>query len=130
MIRFSRAIPSAVISSAFSLSFLFNSCATPAQAATCSSFFEAGRSPLVLDNTMVRRSHEVCYSYYALDESGLTRTPLWAAEKLTAASVGEARETKRLNAFHEDTTVDSDDEASLRDYFHSGFDRGHLEYPA
>jgi len=74
---------------------------------------------------MVRRSHEVCYSYYALDESGLTRTPLWAAEKLTAASVGEARETKRLNAFHEDTTVDSDDEASLRDYFHSGFDRGH-----
>jgi len=120
-IRFSRAIPSAV----FSVSLLFVSCSTVAQAATCSSFFEAGRSPLVLDNTMVRRSHLVCYSYYAVDESGLTKTPIWAAEKLTASSVDAAREMKRLNAFHEDTSVDSDEEASLRDYVHSGYDRGH-----
>jgi len=58
--------------------------------------------------------------------SGISRTPIWSAEHLTADRVGQARQIKRLNAFHAEEQLSLGDRAELKDYVRSGFDRGHM----
>lgn len=58
--------------------------------------------------------------------SGISRTPLWSAEHLTAERVAESRKMKRQNAFHPEDRLPHADRAELVDYAHSGFDRGHM----
>jgi endonuclease G, mitochondrial len=58
--------------------------------------------------------------------SGVTRTPLWAAEHLTRNGLDAAVATERKDTFHEESRLPPDERADLDDYARSGFDRGHL----
>jgi endonuclease G len=57
--------------------------------------------------------------------SGITRTPLWAAEHLTARQIESAKGLERINAFHEEETLSPEERSYLSDYVRSGYDRGH-----
>ena len=59
--------------------------------------------------------------------SGVSRTPLYAAERLTTASVRAAQALDtRDNRFHAEIRLPSAERAELGDYAGSGFDRGHM----
>ena len=104
-------------------------CVTPesiAAPSACPAFFVAGQAPDVLRMEQVPRSHMLCFRFYSAMASGITRTPLWSAERLTSDSVAAAQKQKRHDAFHAEMSVVADDRAELDDYRASGFDRGHM----
>ena len=92
----------------------------------CATHLLGGQAPVITDARLAPRAHEICYSAYAVSVSGITHTALWAAEHLTRDSLERAREVQRDSAFHEDPNVPPGDGAELRDYYHSGYDRGHM----
>lgn len=101
--------------------------ATPARAAeTCPALFADGHAPVLVNPKLVARTVPLCFTAFAVLHSGLTRTPLYAAEHLTRASVADARTVARDDSFHEEPRLPDDARASLADYVRSGFDRGHL----
>lgn len=98
-----------------------------AEAATaCPALFAQGRAPLLTNPKLRERTTALCFDAFAVLHSGISRTPLYAAERLTRASVAAARRVEREDAFHEEDRLPEDDRANLSDYVHSGFDRGHL----
>ena len=101
--------------------------ATPAWAAeTCPALFADGHAPVVVNPKLAARTVPLCFAAFAVLHSGLSRTPLYAAEHLTRASVADARGVARDDSFHEEPRLPDDARASLGDYLRSGFDRGHL----
>ncbi|MCJ2048165.1 DNA/RNA non-specific endonuclease [Methylobacterium sp. J-070] len=99
----------------------------PAAAAdSCPALFAEGRVPVLTNAKLAARTTALCFEAFAVLHSGLTRTPLYAAEHLTRASVAEARSVARDDSFHEEPRLPADERASLEDYVRSGFDRGHL----
>ena len=58
--------------------------------------------------------------------SGVTRTPLYSAEHLTAEGVASARGIPRQGEFHPEAAIPPGERAELPDYARSGFDRGHM----
>ncbi len=58
--------------------------------------------------------------------SGVSRTPLYAAEHLTRQGVLAARDVDRIDAFHDEERLPKDFRSELDDYVRSGFDRGHM----
>lgn len=101
--------------------------ATPARAAeACPALFADGRAPVLVNPKLAARAVPLCFTAFAVLHSGLTRTPLYAAEHLTRDSVADARGVARDDAFHEEPRLAGDARASLGDYLRSGFDRGHL----
>jgi endonuclease G, mitochondrial len=94
----------------------------------CSSQLFRGIAPSIKNAKLASQSYELCFSEIALRYSGVARTPLWSAERLTATRIGRARTLTRLraNAFHEEQRLPLDDRASLADYRRSGYDRGHM----
>ncbi|MHA6851544.1 DNA/RNA non-specific endonuclease [Ralstonia pseudosolanacearum] len=104
--------------------------AAPAIAATtgferCPQFFVHGQVPKVHRLESVR-PRALCFSSFAVMYSGLTKTPLYVAERLSAAQVARAREERRTNRFFADARLPSVERAELADYKGSGFDRGHM----
>lgn len=101
--------------------------AVPARAQdACPGLFADGRTPVLTNPKLAVRAVPLCFEAFAVLHSGVTRTPLYAAEHLTRASVAAARAVARDDAFHEETRLPEDQRASLEDYVRSGFDRGHL----
>jgi len=104
--------------------------ALPANAAAASSScrerFADGIAPALLRTSLEQQTSSICYSGYAVLVSGLTRTPLWSAEVLTAAGVDAARQLQRVDEFHPDPHLVPGVRAELDDYRRSGFDRGHM----
>ena len=49
------------------------------------------------------KTRTICYSAFAVLHSGITRTPLWAAEHLTRNGLKAAVATERKDTFHEET---------------------------
>ncbi|SDA34482.1 endonuclease G [Methylobacterium sp. UNC378MF] len=92
----------------------------------CPSLFADGRTPVLTNPKLAVRATPLCFEAFAVLHSGLTRTPLYAAEHLTRASVAAARAVARDDSFHEEARLPEDQRASLEDYVRSGFDRGHL----
>lgn len=68
----------------------------------------------------------LCYEGFAVLHSGISRTPLYAAERLTRARVAAARSVDRADAFREEDRLPVRDRSALRDYVRSGYDRGHM----
>jgi endonuclease G len=68
----------------------------------------------------------LCYGVFGVMHSGLTRTPLWSAEHLTAGNLAAAQNLSRENSFHAERKLPEDQRAELADYARSGFDRGHM----
>lgn len=92
----------------------------------CPSHYPAGSAPEFINQQLAVKTREICYSEFGLMHSGISRTPLWAAEHLTAAELAQADTIRRKNAFHADPHLPEDEQAELRDYARSGFDRGHM----
>ncbi|KAA2238005.1 DNA/RNA non-specific endonuclease [Salinarimonas soli] len=101
---------------------------SPALAAptACPEHFATGHAPDLLDAKLTPETRPLCYSGFAVLHSGLTRTPLWAAEHLTRETMRGARRTDRVDDFHADPNLPRDERAELSDYARSGFDRGHM----
>ena len=92
----------------------------------CPEFFVAGQAPDVTDHRLAIQTDELCFSRFAVLHSGVTRTPLWSATRLTAAEVRAAARTERNDDFHAESRLSRERRAELRDYKYSGYDRGHL----
>ncbi|MBJ7533202.1 DNA/RNA non-specific endonuclease [Rhodomicrobium vannielii ATCC 17100] len=104
--------------------------ATPGQAQErgCDAQLYRGGFPAIKSEQLARETYGLCFSEIAVLYSGVSRTPLWAAEMLTPARVAAAKTLTRIgsNAFHDETLLPSEVRAELADYKRSGFDRGHM----
>ena len=92
----------------------------------CPENFQAGRPPRVVDATRAADTYALCLSGFATLFSGLTRTPVYSAEHLTAARIVSARAMFRVNTFHPESRLPADVRSELSDYRGSGYDRGHM----
>lgn len=98
----------------------------PAQAQTCSEQFAEGMRPDLVNPKLARQATPLCYAAFALLHSGVSRTPIYAAERLTRSSVAAARAVDRVDDFHDEDALPEAERAHLDDYVRSGFDRGHM----
>src|SRR3954452_13825896 len=89
-------------------------------------FFPHGNAPDLVNPKLLPKTRTICYAAFAVLHSGITRTPLWAAEHLTRNGLDAAVATERKDTFHEEAKLPPDERADLDDYTRSGFDRGHL----
>lgn len=102
------------------------STATVAVSTPCGGFFAAGESPRVLNPKSMVKYRELCNEGYAVGYSGITRTPLWSAERITAKQVVQQKGMVREGVFFADERIPASERAELADFARSGFDRGHL----
>ena len=109
---------------AFSLLLLAGSCALAGTA--CPQHFAAGTAPVVTNPKLQPRTQEICFRAYAVLHSGLSRTPLYAAEHLTRKNLKNAAKLSRIDSFHAEDALPEADRAELKDYERSGYDRGHM----
>lgn len=104
---------------------------TPAPAAfsastACPAHYADGQAPEINNARLTSKVREVCFTAFGVMHSGVSRTPLWSAERLTRGRLAEASHLPRVNSFHVEDRLPSDERAELRDYARSGFDRGHM----
>ena len=100
--------------------------ALAAAATACPEHYAQGQPPAITRESLKARTRELCFRAFAVMHSGLSRTPLWAAEHLVRDNVQAARELVRKDSFRAETRLPAADRAELADYARSGFDRGHL----
>jgi len=86
----------------------------------CESMFPNGHSPKIEK----RKTKELCFQAFAVLYSTETKTPVYTVEKLTSDRLREKE--PRTNHFHEEERLGLFDRSTLKDYAHSGFDRGHM----
>lgn len=93
---------------------------------SCARFYAGGKAPDIVKPTMQAKTRELCYAAFGVMHSGITRTPLWSAEKLTKAQIQKAKGLDRQDTFRPEERLPESDRAELEDYKGSGWDRGHL----
>jgi len=101
--------------------------ASAKDAAQCGNILEAGKPAA---SRPAANTKLLCYRAYAVLYSPQTRTALWSAERLTAAAADAARTLPRDSDFYEEDRLPAGERAQRRDFVRSGYDRGHLQYPA
>jgi endonuclease G len=116
-----RTLAAALIASA-----LLVSIGAEAAPTACPQHFAAGGSPDLTNPRLSANTYSLCYTGYAVLFSGLTRTPLWSAEHLTAQRVRNSRGDTRVNSFHADPGLPPGVGAEMSDYARGGYDRGHM----
>lgn len=97
--------------------------------ASCSEHFHANTVPQLVGSKgqkLARQNHELCFHGFAVLYSGVSRTPIYAAQHLTRERIHQARSLTRKDNFHEETRLPTHVQAKLNDYRRSGYDRGHL----
>ncbi len=92
----------------------------------CPQHFAAGQRPVVINPKLQPRTQELCFKAFAVLHSGLSRTPLYAAEHLTRQNMKNAAKLSRKDSFHAEDALPERDRAELSDYERSGYDRGHM----
>ncbi|NGZ87137.1 DNA/RNA non-specific endonuclease [Duganella aceris] len=97
-----------------------------ASAGACPSHYVDGRLPEIRNAKMNAATTELCYRVFGVMHSGITRTPLWSAEHLTAENIEAAKDLSRENSFHTESRLPPFGRAELSDYARSGYDRGHM----
>jgi endonuclease G len=97
-----------------------------ALAGACPDHYVDGRVPEIRNAKLVTATTELCYGVFGVMHSGITRTPLWSAEHLTADNLDAAQQLSRENSFHPETRLPLSQRAELSDYARSGYDRGHM----
>lgn len=110
----------------FALLLLLADAGCKSRPQNCNDHFEEGEKPAILSESLANKTHLLCFDGYAVMHSGISRTPVWSAEHLTAQRIREAKGMKRRNAFHAEELLPRGERAELEDYAHSGFDRGHM----
>jgi endonuclease G len=93
---------------------------------SCADHFVDGSAPVITSPSLAKQTKMLCFEGYAVMYSGISRTPLWSAEHLTARRVEQASQLKRKNTFHAEEQLPVADRSELADYARSGFDRGHM----
>lgn len=94
--------------------------------AGCAAEFADGVAPALVNPRLGQRTEPLCFRAFAVLYSGVTRTPLYSAEHLTAPRIEAARDVRRMNLFHPEERLPPDWRADLSDYARSGYDRGHM----
>jgi endonuclease G len=97
-----------------------------AKGADCNSQYAGGTPPEFINQKLAVKTQPLCFDEFAVMHSGLTRTPVWSAEHLTAERVAAGKKIKRIDTFHPEEQLPYEDRAELRDYSRSGWDRGHM----
>ena len=92
----------------------------------CPEHYANGQAPDFTNPKLSTKTREVCYSGFAIKHSGVTKTPLYAAEHLTRTRLMQGKGLKRHNQFHPDEHLPASERSELRDYARSGYDRGHV----
>ena len=92
----------------------------------CPAHYVDGRLPEIVNPKLSSATQELCYGVFGIMHSGVTRTPLWSAEYLTAGNISSAQHLSRENSFHAEGKLPPAQRAELADYARSGFDRGHM----
>ena len=101
--------------------------AAPAASATaCPEDFVGGRPPAIVNPKIAASTYPLCFSGFATLFSGVTRTPVYSAEHLTAARIEAARGMVRVDTFHPESRLPVEVRSELSDYRRSGYDRGHM----
>ena len=75
--------------------------AAHAAASACPEHHAGGVAPDIVRPPLAAETREMCVEEYSVLYSGLSRTPLAAAEHLTRERIEDARGLRRENAFHE-----------------------------
>lgn len=96
--------------------------ALPTRFAQCPQFFAHAQPPRVAQQPALR---ELCYEAFAVLHSGVTRTPVFVAQRLNRRLVEDADE-KRAKRFFADARLPRNERAELEDYKGSGYSRGHM----
>lgn len=99
--------------------------ATAAQSG-CPQHHLDGAIPAVVNTALLETAKELCYLEFSIVHSGLTKTPLWAGERLTRDRLTNARNIEREDVFAAETALPASERSELADYSGSGFDRGHV----
>ncbi|NCW77200.1 MAG: DNA/RNA non-specific endonuclease [Oxalobacteraceae bacterium] len=99
---------------------------TGAQNQACQKHFVDGKAPSFTRASLQQKTAGLCYDAFAVMHSGVSRTPLWSAERLTRESIAAAKEVRRKDAFHAEEALPPTVRAELSDYARSGYDRGHM----
>jgi endonuclease G len=105
-------------------SLVLSACTT--KPPSCADHFVDGQAPVITSPSLTKQTKMLCFEGYAVTYSGVSRTPLWSAEHLTARRVDQATQLKRKNTFHAEEQLPAVDRSELADYVRSGFDRGHM----
>lgn len=120
--RFSGLV-SAIFASAFLIGAISNVQAAPT---SCGTNYYSSEAPDILNDKLKVRAVELCHDGFGVVHSGITATPLWSAQHLTAERVVAAKQVSRVDRFYPETAIPAKDRAELSHYSRSGFDRGHL----
>lgn len=136
--RSARAVVASALGAALLTACLGNSASTPAASShsaplaapavahdgfkDCRHFFAAQTPPAVAPHPPLR---DLCYDAFAILHNGSTRTPMFVAQRMSAALVEDADE-KRTNKFFADARLPRAERAELSDYKGSGYSRGHM----
>lgn len=92
----------------------------------CRGLFYQQQPPQIPSEVEDEGVRELCFADFAVLHSRSTRSPVFAAEKLSAASLNDASDEKRTDHFYEEARLPSAERGRLDDYRESGYDRGHM----
>lgn len=87
----------------------------------CNLMFPKNQPPQVVNKGNFR---PLCFDSFAVLYSVDTKTPIFVVEKLNYLRLGS--KTSRTNHFHEEPMLKPSERSTLKDYNHSGYDRGHM----
>lgn len=90
----------------------------------CLSEFYQNTAPELINEKLKVKSYPLCFEGFTLNFSGVSKTPLWVAEKLSPQRL--ARKIAREDNFHEESRLPEQVRSRLDDYRGSGYDRGHM----
>lgn len=90
----------------------------------CSDEFFGAQPPIIVNTKLSTNTRELCFTSFAILHSGISKTPIYAAEHLTRERI--RAQSERTNDFHPEERLSPDERSELEDYARSGFDRGHM----
>ena len=94
---------------------------TFAQNSSCLKSFYEAKSPIFNRASLAVKTTEICYENFSVMYSGVSRTPLWAAEHLSIEYINNAKEIRSKVALHAEELLLPDIRSELLDYKDSGY---------
>jgi endonuclease G len=92
----------------------------------CSVEYAGGIAPELVNIKLGSKLRELCFDQFTVYHSGITATPLFVSEHLTADQIRDAQAVDREDVFHAEPSLPTSERAELSNYRSSGFDRGHM----